>query len=138
MGDWTACLGKYLREKGIFMSDYIGNAKNHYLGKGGAGKHNCAQAVLKAFSDKYNIDDQEIKKYSSFGGGNAPEGICGAYYAAKNIVGNNYPQKLKEFEEWFLNEAASLKCKEIRSIKKLSCLGCVEKSAKYLDELGNG
>ena len=107
-------------------------AKDHYLGRNGLKRLNCAQSVLAAFKDHYGITEDEIEAAISHSGGNAPGGVCGAYCAAKHILGKHHPEKLEEFDKHFRELAGSLGCKEIRKLKKLSCLGCVEKSAEYI------
>ena len=107
-------------------------AKDHYLGKNGQKRLNCAQSVLAAFKDHYGITDEEIEAAVSHGGGNAPGGVCGAYCAAKHILEKHHPEKLGEFDNYFRSLAGSLDCKEIRGLKKLSCLGCVGKAADYI------
>jgi hypothetical protein len=114
------------------MSELPKNAKDHYLGKGGKGKQNCAQSILQAFIGNFKIDEQMIKQFGGYGGGGAPEGVCGAYFAARHLLEKKSPDKLEEFDAFFLKEASSLSCKEIRGNRKLSCLGCIEKSAEFL------
>lgn len=93
-----------------------------------AGKYNCAQAVLKAF-DK---NDDIVAEAKSYGGGRAEDGLCGALYAGLLLTENKDKQiKLKEF---FKENAASLKCREIKKQQTLSCSQCVEIVAKFLEE----
>ncbi|MFH1361996.1 MAG: hypothetical protein ABIH69_05015 [bacterium] len=99
-------------------------AKKHFLGLDKHERLNCAAAVFKAF-------DQEGSCHCQ-GGGHSPDGKCGAYCAAKCILEKKHPEKLQDFEKFFLDLAGSLGCREIKKLKKLSCLGCVEKSAEYL------
>ena len=107
----------------------IEKAKKHYLGKDGYEKLNCAQSILKVFSGL----DQDQKETLCKGGGQAPGGVCGAFCAAKHLLEKNHSEKLKEFVDYFKNVAGSLNCREIRAMRKLSCVGCVEKAAEYLD-----
>jgi len=108
-------------------------AKEYYIGKHGQ-RFNCAEALIKAFEDKYPADH---RLFSSCGSGNAPGGVCGAYYAAKHLLEKHHPEKVAEFEQFFLEQAGSLDCKVIRSSRKLSCLGCIEKSADFVAKLEN-
>lgn len=112
----------------------INIAKNSYLGKEGITRMNCAQAVINAFKEKYDIDDDILEEFKSYGSGKAPEGMCGAYYATKYLLEKSDPDKSAEFEQYFTDQAGSVKCHDIKANKKLSCLGCVEKSAEYLDQ----
>ena len=107
----------------------IQKAKDHYLGKGGLTKANCAEAIIRAFKENFNIDD---KNFAGYGKGKAPGGLCGAYCAAKEIIEKYYPERKAEFEKFFLEKAGNLVCKDIRALRKLSCLGCVEKAAEFV------
>jgi hypothetical protein len=106
----------------------IKKAKKHFLGKDGHERLNCADAILKAFEEL----DQKTKEKLCKGGGRSPGNICGAYCAARSILHQNSPEKIDGFKKYFKDIAGSLKCDEIRNLKKLSCLGCVEKAAEYL------
>ena len=106
----------------------IEKAKKHFLGKEGHERLDCAQSILRAFAHLA----PQFKEALCQGGGRAPDGECGAYCAAKHLLAMKCPEKLKGFEEHFEKLAGSLKCDEIRKLKKLSCLGCVEKAAEYL------
>lgn len=110
-------------------------AKNHFLGKEGFRRLNCAQAVASAFKEKYHLKEETLEAFRAFGSGRAPEGLCGAYYAAKYILEENETSgKADRLERYFLEEAGDIHCSRIRECKKLSCLGCVEKSAEFLEE----
>ncbi len=107
-------------------------AKSHYLGREGSKRLNCAQAVLEAFRERFGIRPEKVMEYASHGSGGAPGGVCGAYAAARHILEIHHPEKLKEFEEFFGHKAGSLKCAEIRRLRTLSCLGCVEQAEEFL------
>ncbi len=111
-------------------------AKNNYTGQGGCQRMNCAQAVVSAFKEDFNIGEDIIDAFKSYGGGRAPEGLCGAYYAVKSILSKQAPSKLEELEKHFLEHAGALECSNIKGLKKLSCVGCVEKSSEFLEKLG--
>lgn len=113
----------------------VEKAKAHYLGKNGHKKLNCGQAVLCAFKEKFALGEGLVTRFESYGGGRAPEGHCASFYAAKVILEKIYPEKFKECEAMFVAHAGSTKCKEIRSLRKLPCLGCVEKIAEYVDKI---
>lgn len=111
-------------------------AKNHYTGLGGCKRMNCAQSVLCAFKEDFNIADDLVEAFKSYGGGNAPDGLCGAYYAVKFILDKVDKEKTQELEKYFLENAGALECTNIRGMRKLSCVGCVEKSSEFLEKLG--
>ena len=112
----------------------VTKAKCYYLGQDGHKRMNCAQSVLSAFKERFYIDDELIEEFKSYGGGRAPDSLCGAYYAAKKIINDYYKDKIKEFEQYFIMQAGSIKCHAIREAKKLSCLECVEKSVEFVQE----
>jgi hypothetical protein len=109
-------------------------AKDYFSGKGGE-RLNCGQAILSAFKEKFPLPDQTIDRFKGYGGGKAPEGYCGAFYAVKSILETHFPGKFKNAEQTFLTQAGSTKCKEIRASRKLSCLGCIEKAGEYLEKM---
>lgn len=113
-------------------------AKAHYLNRGGSGKMNCGQAIIAAFKDKFSIGEDAVKLFASYGRGNAPDGLCGAYYAAKYMLSGRHPEKINKCHELIMASAGSDKCKEIRKLRKLSCVGCVETMANFVDKVGGG
>jgi len=115
----------------------INKAKNHFLGKDGFERMNCAQSMVYTFKKKFNID-VDIESFKKYGGGRAPEGLCGALYAAEYILRKvNMTEKVKDLEKFFFDQASALKCRDIRREKKLSCLGCVEKCSEFLADIDN-
>ncbi len=114
----------------------IVKAREYYLGINGNKKHNCAQAVIAGFKDKFSLGDELVATFATYGGGKAPEGCCGALYAIRHILKDNGGLEIEKCNEAFIKAAGSSKCGEIRSMKKLSCLGCVEKAAEVLDGIG--
>ncbi|MCX7920574.1 MAG: C-GCAxxG-C-C family protein [Clostridia bacterium] len=113
----------------------VEKARSYYLGQNGYRRVNCAQAVVSAFKEHFNISDDMLETFRSFGGGNAPEGVCGAYYAVRCMLENNNKEMIKDFEKYFLDSAGAVKCTEVKANKKLSCVGCVEKSAEFVAKL---
>ena len=111
-------------------------AKNNYTGLGGCQRMNCAQSVMSAFKKEFDIGDDLIAGFGNYGGGRAPGGLCGAYYAVRFILSRKDPEKLEELEKHFLQYAGALECSSIKGLKKLSCVGCVEKSSEFLEKLG--
>jgi len=110
-------------------------ARNNFLGQSNCPRMNCAQSVVHAFKDNFNINNEIVEKFSAFGGGNAPDGLCGAFYAVKYIMEHCDIKDYEAFEKYFIEYAGSTKCKDIKKARKLSCVGCVEKSAEFLDKI---
>lgn len=88
---------------------------------------NCAQAVAKACER-----DDLVETLKGCGGGRAPEGLCGALYAAISILPEDKRDILKKrFEE----KAGEQHCRPIRHVGKTSCSQCVRISAELLDDI---
>lgn len=88
---------------------------------------NCAQAVLKGFQERLGLSEDQIDQASVWGGGKAPEGTCGALYAASRLLDE---RQIGELSEDFMQQAGSTKCREIRTINKLKCSQCVQLAAE--------
>ena len=78
---------------------------------------NCAQSVLALCGEEERVDE-----YASFGGGRAPEGLCGALYAALQLVPEDRRDSLRGA---FAAEAGAEKCQEIKQGAGTSCQMCV-------------
>jgi len=64
----------------------------------------------------------------------APEGYCGAFYEAKCILEQHLPHRLDHGMRNLQEAAESLKCKEIKTLRKLPCHECVAKAAEIISE----
>ena len=98
----------------------------------GKERFNCCQAVLKAYADKTGMSDEHIREmFSAHGGGRAPDGLCGAIHAAKELLSNEkFEQVLAKFEQ----AAGAKTCRDIRRAKQLPCVECVELVGKLLKD----
>jgi hypothetical protein len=110
-------------------------AKNYYLGKIGSKRMNCAQSIIKAFEEQFKTEADLIERFSSYGRGKAPEGLCGAFYATKYLSENSSEDiNFAEFEKRFIEQAGSIKCTEIKAARRLSCPDCIGKCAEFLQK----
>ncbi len=103
-------------------------AVDSYTGKNGI-RLNCAQAVTRAAKEEYGISEAEIESLKSFSGGRAPEGMCGAIYAAQWLISRKSPEGALKAVEVFRELMGDVRCKEIRSARKRSCMDCVAEAA---------
>lgn len=95
-------------------------------------KLNCAQSILRGFQERFQVGEERIAEARTWGGGRAENGLCGALHAARVLGG---AEEVKErFRERFIESAGSDRCREIRSLKRLSCGECVELAARLLEE----
>jgi len=108
-------------------------ARNNFLGKDG-NRYNCAQSIIKACSDLFGFPSSALKVHAEFGAGKAPDGYCGALYAALYVLyaKKRDKDKIEECKDFFLQHSGALTCKEIKSNKKVACINCVEKAAEFL------
>ncbi len=119
--------------KGKHMS--VEKAKTYYTNADKNSKLNCCQAVVAAFAEKFSVGADTIAQFSAYGGGKAPGGLCGAYYAARFILERKQGDKADQCESEFLSKAGATTCKEIRRLKRLTCLGCVQAAAECIESL---
>ena len=113
----------------------VEKARACYTGKNGEKKLNCAQAVAAAFQEALALSPEDVAGLAHCGGGAAPGGVCGAFHAAATILNKEASQDLPACEAQFAAAAGSTKCREIRAKRQLSCLGCVEKAAEFLERI---
>src|ERR1035437_8882979 len=82
---------------------------------------NCAQAILKGFQKEFDITDQEIEEFRSWGGGRASGGICGALFSAEKLLTQvGKPGIIDEFRA----RIGEINCLKIKAIK-FPCIDCV-------------
>ncbi|HTP25228.1 MAG TPA: C-GCAxxG-C-C family (seleno)protein [Anaeromyxobacteraceae bacterium] len=91
---------------------------------------NCAQSVLKGFREQVEISQQDIDEAQGLGAGKAPDGICGALYAALRLLEN--PEERETVRGAFAVRTGSEQCRAIRKARRVSCVQCVEIAAKLL------
>lgn len=108
-------------------------AVEHYMGMNGRKRLNCAQSVVAGLAGEDPTFNDTISSFASCGGGKAPEGICGALHAARHLLGSD-AETSRKCESEFILAAGSAKCREIRSLKKLSCRECVFKAAELVEK----
>jgi len=103
----------------------------------GARRYNCAQAVLKAYAPLAGLEDACLERFSHFGSGKAPDGECGALFAAKSIFQDSAVKQ--EIENDFIRAAGNKKCRDIRKAKTYTCGQCVQAAADAVFmRLGDG
>jgi hypothetical protein len=91
-------------------------------------RFNCAQAVLHAWCEVGGGTALTVAELKPFGAGRAPDGLCGAVYAACLLA----PDRAGELKSAFAAGVGSLYCKEIRAAKEHSCAECVAEAAELL------
>ena len=91
---------------------------------------NCAQAVVYGYQAITGDQKLSVTDFKSFGGGRAPEGLCGALYAATCIV----PAAVGRLKEEFAQRTGSATCKELKGSLRQPCTVCVSIAAELLQE----
>jgi len=89
---------------------------------------NCAQSVLHAWREVVGDTALTVADLKPAGAGRAPDGLCGAVYAACLLA----PNRAEELKAAFAARVGSLCCKEIRAAKKHPCAECVAQAAELL------
>ncbi len=89
-------------------------------------KYNCAQSVAAGLGR-----DDLLAALSTCGGGNAPEGRCGALHAAMLIAGED---KADGVREEFSAATGSEFCRVLKRELGVPCAKCVETAAKLAEE----
>ncbi len=106
---------------------------NHFLAKEGYEKKNCAQAILCGFQQPLKFDDELIESFKAYGGGRAPEGVCGAIYGAVHALETSGKgDAINALHLYFEKNAGSIKCKAIKEARQMSCADCVAAAANFL------
>lgn len=91
---------------------------------------NCAQATMKAYQDEYNAHDQsKIDDLFAMGRGRAEGEVCGALYAAKQVL---EPEQARKIHDDFVKYVGTVICWKIRAEDKISCAACVDLTAQLL------
>ena len=91
---------------------------------------NCAQAVLHAYQAKTGDRALSVPEYRAFGGGRAPEGECGALYAACQCA----PESAAQLREAFRAKAGATQCRVLKQELKFPCPSCVGLGAELLEQ----
>lgn len=84
-------------------------------------KWNCAQAIFKAYQYHDGLSDEEIEtNYRSKGGGRADGNLCGALYAAIEILGRD-SREAAELKAEFDAKLGAMTCKSLKIDLKVPC-----------------
>ena len=93
---------------------------------------NCAQSVAFAWGAKFRGGKGVEELFTGYGGGRAPDGLCGALYASCELAGAQAVEAIKQsFAE---KTGGHQTCKAIRTAKILPCSECVAVAAELLEK----
>lgn len=98
----------------------------------GAERYNCAQAVFKSSEKHTAVCDEQLEVLKKSGSGRAEGGLCGALFAAEQVVENEEVRNC--IRSYFEDHAGSVLCREIRGHRQMSCRDCVAAAAAMLDD----
>ncbi|MGL4854662.1 MAG: redox-active protein [Lentisphaeria bacterium] len=110
--------------------DFDKLSKRYFHGDEG---YNCAQAVLKIFQQQFQVTNETIIQYKQNGGGRVEGNICGALYAAQQLM----PNHSFEIANYFSTHTCYETCREIKSLSKVSCHDCVVKACESIQSIGD-
>ena len=82
-------------------------------------RYNCAQSVAAAAG----AAPETVSELAAAGGGRAPEGCCGALFAALLLTPEETHDALKKE---FQAAAGAMTCREIKQITHFPCTECVK------------
>lgn len=85
--------------------------------------YNCAQTVCAAFGREDLLEEMKL-----CGGGRAPEGTCGALYAAMVLA----PNRAEALSAAFRQANGSTFCRELKGTHRVPCQTCVATAAQLL------
>ena len=103
------------------------------------GPYSCSEAVLCAFADEANMDDETAMKLAApYSGGRKTK--CGALCAAEIVLEEKFRSEgsagfIAELERSFFEKQGSLNCRELRAMGRTTCLERVRDAAVALNEL---
>ncbi|MFP4115566.1 MAG: hypothetical protein ACOCZB_02410 [Spirochaetota bacterium] len=60
---------------------------------------NCAEAIFRAFEPDEAARPPDQRAYRRLAKGKAPGGVCGAYYAGRDVLSRARPELVEDFEE---------------------------------------
>jgi len=100
------------------------NALKYFRGEH---RYNCAQAVLKAYASSIGLGNTCLEQFSQLGSGRAPEGECGALFAAKAVLQDHDAKR--KIEKEFVDAAGNKTCRDIRASRMFTCKQCVQTAA---------
>lgn len=86
---------------------------------------NCAQSIAHAFGR-----DDLVEEMKANGGGNAPDGLCGALFCAMRIAGT---EKERGVAEAFEKRLGRTRCRALKGEVRVPCEECVAGAAEILD-----
>lgn len=87
--------------------------------------YNCAQTVCAAFGREDLLEEMK-----ACGGGRAPEGTCGALYAAMQVA----PERAEKIQEAFRSANGAVKCRDLKGASRVPCPVCVATAARLLEQ----
>ena len=91
--------------------------------------YNCAQSVLVHFG----ADAETVAEFKAFGGGRAPEGLCGALHAARHLL--NDEKRFAELRsEFAARTGGAVTCRELKGGARVPCTVCIDLAAGLLAE----
>jgi len=90
---------------------------------------NCAQAVLHAWRAVSGDTSIALADLKPFGGGRAPDGLCGALHAACMVA----PGRAEALKQNFAARLGSRYCRELRAAKVHPCETCVFQATELLE-----
>ena len=95
--------------------------------------YGCSQAVILGFENEFGTTAEDVTLAGEWRGGRAPEGICGALYAANYLLAK---RGLAPITDEFSAVAGSPHCRGIKGPEgtHYPCLECVKLADQLVEE----
>jgi hypothetical protein len=98
--------------------------------------NNCAQTVFYYFQDEHGHTDEKIKSHYVNGGGRAPNNLCGALYAAQELLKEQEKENMiSELNKQFNENIGGITCSDIRGNNLAPCIVCKDVAIKIVKDL---
>lgn len=99
-------------------------------------RNNCAQTVYYYFQEHHGHSDEKISNHKVNGGGNAPGNLCGALFAAQELLKEQgKSEKVEELNKLFKDKIGGITCNDIRGNNLAPCIMCKNVAVKITEEL---
>ena len=96
-------------------------------------KHNCAQCIVYKWNALFADNGQFAEAAKSHGAGRAPEGLCGALFAAASAVPNHRDEIIEEFKA----KNGATTCMELKVTLNVPCKQCIDVADDLVEKYAN-
>ena len=92
-------------------------------------RHNCAQCIVYKWNKLFANNPEFVEASKGSSAGRAPEGLCGALFAAINALPTHKDEIISEFEA----KNGALTCRELKE-SGVPCPTCVDVADELIEK----